>query len=151
MIVKLNRLSFILVNSLTFLLFAFYFSKYTVECDAVFMHAGSINFSPRILIINSLTLFMAPAANQLFTEILKLKSHIKLYLLQYFSALISIGIFALAINQPCDSINGGHYMFIDIFVVIISYLLKYFSYCLLLISLVLIIPDLLNKRRNHLR
>ncbi len=115
------------------------------------MHDASINLSSSKLIINCSVLFLGAAAIQILYTILKLKEKQTVFLTNYLISLASVGLLALAINKPCDFINGGHYMFIDLLATVISYLLKIIAYITLVIMLYRTFVDFKTRKRIEAR
>jgi hypothetical protein len=141
---------FIFINVITFLLFAIHYHLNTSDCEAYYMHDDSINLSSQSLIVNSAILFLGPALIQLVLA-LKAKNKKTFFLLQYILALISVGLLSLAINKPCELINGGHYMFVDFISILISFLLKIICYILLAILFVLTFLSIIKPSSKDFR
>lgn len=146
---NLDKKKFLLLYFTTFLLFAIYFLINTTACEAYYMHDDSIEISPLKLIIRTAVLFLVPALLILTLGVLKLKADAVLFILHYFLVVISLGIFALVIDKPCESINGGHYMFIDFFGTGFSYLLRFISYITLILLFIRTLVHVIKAGKNN--
>ena len=114
--------------------FCFY-TLYTVlsieECEAYWMHDASITISKNKIRTDIYYLFLLPIFVILVQKVFQIKIQIELFVTHFLAAFLSISLLMLAINQPCEHINNGHYMFIDTFMTIGYYLLKLSSFVLM--------------------
>jgi|APTNR8051073442_1049403.scaffolds.fasta_scaffold01174_3 hypothetical protein len=97
----------------TFVLFITYFLKSKNDCVAYWMHDASIEITTEWLIYYCFYLFLLPTFILLILKLIQVKVPIKLFIAHFLFSLASISLLTIAIDKPCEQINGGHYMFIN--------------------------------------
>jgi hypothetical protein len=103
------------------------------ECEAYWMHDASINITKQKLLLDIIYFFVLPILTLFVQRLFKTKTQSLLFLTHFLIALTSILLLILAINKPCDNINGGHYMFINSTMTLGYYLLKLTCFIILFI------------------
>jgi len=116
---------------LAFIFFILFFLLSITECEAYWTHDASIVITHKWLISNCSYLFLPPVIILFINRLLKIKIPVKLFVAHFFISLTSISLLAIAIDKPCDYINGGHYKFIDSFMTLGHYLFKFMSYIII--------------------
>jgi hypothetical protein len=145
---KVELKQLILFYILAFAVFAVFIIKFTSDCEAYWMHDAAIQLTHRKLITVCAYLFLIPAAVLILTAILRAKFLRKFFIVHFIVSVLSFSLLSIAINQPCEFINGGNYMFIDSFLTIGYYLLKLSSYLILGIIIVITVANFFSKRAN---
>ena len=107
---------------LTFCFFITFFLSIIPECECYWMHDSFIKISHGWVILHSLYLFILPIIIILVHKQYNIKSLFKPFILHYLISVISMSSLAISVNKPCESINGGHFMFISMYPVLIYYL-----------------------------
>mgnify|MGYP006902008992 CR=1 FL=1 len=97
------------------------------------MHDASINITKQKLLLDIVYFFVLPILTLFVQRLFKTKTQSLLFLTHFLIALTSILLLILAINKPCDNINGGHYMFINSTMTLGYYLLKLTCFIILFI------------------
>ena len=105
------------------------------ECEAYWMHDASIEVSKQKLLVDVSLLFLLPFLTIILQVIVKMEVPVRLFMKHFIIALTSFSAFVFAVSKPCESINGGHYMFINSTTTLIYYLLKIIS--LIIIGIIL--------------
>ncbi len=145
---KLKNGHFAQIYIATFLLLAVYFITQTTNCEAYYMHDDSIEISQTKLITICTYLFIPTTFILLLAKILKLKEINKLYITHYATSLASILLLAITINKPCETINGGNYMFINFFGTVFSYLLRIISHLMTVVIFIVTSISIISQTKN---
>ena len=110
-------------------------SSYTLtsieNCEAFWMHDGSITISKEKVFLNILYLFLLPVLIILIQRVFKIKTQKRLFLTHFFVAVTSISLLLSITNQPCKYLNGGHYMFISFSMTLCYFFLKLVSFVII--------------------
>ena len=116
------------------------------ECEAYWMHDASITITKEQIFINVFYLFLLPGLIIIVQTFLKINTQTGLFLTQLSIALTSISLLLLTIDKPCESINGGHYMFVSLTMILGYYLLKVVSFVIIGIIIIQTIKASKNSR-----
>ncbi len=119
---KINFSNLAAAYSFTFCVFIFIFMSAIPECECIWMHDASIVISHGWVIIHCSYLFLLPIILLLVLKRNKTTTLYRPFILHYLTSVISMSSIAIAVNKPCQFINGGHYMFININTVLIYYI-----------------------------
>ena len=113
------------------MLFILHFIKSKNDCVAYWMHDASIEITIEWLIFYCSYLFLLPTSILLILKFIQVKTPIKLFVAHFLFSLTSISLLTIAINKPCEQINGGHYMFINSTLTLGYYLSKLISFIMI--------------------
>lgn len=147
---KVDFRHLILAYSSAFTFCTFFFLAFTTECKAYWMHDASIEITHRWLIGHFSFIFLLPILILFAHKYLQIKTPIKLFVAHLFISLTSISLLAIAINKPCEYINGGHYMFIDSFLTLGFYLFKLISFILIIVIIVMTANAITRQKKGKL-
>lgn len=137
----LSNKHFVYIYVVTVLCFVFYFGKTVIPCSAYYIHDDAIMVSAEKVIKTTALLFLPAAFIALIASVKKCALNSKLIYVQYFSSLLSITLFAIAIHKPCMLV--GDYMFVDFLLIAPSFIFGLLAHLLTLILLVALIKKLI--------
>ena len=106
------------------------------ECEAYWTHDTSITITKQKILLDNLYLFMLPILTIIVQTVLKTKTQTRLFLTHFIIALTSVLLLTYAINKPCENINNGHFMFINLTMTLSYYLFKLTSFIILFIIII---------------
>lgn len=136
---KRNQIFLLPAYGLSLITSIIYF-KTVPDCTGYWMHDGYIDYNFQWLIFHSLYLFLLPALILIGQIVANVQTTIKAFLTQLVLGQISLIALAFCFKEPCQEINGGHYMFIHSFGTPIYYLTKligFFTICYIIYKSVL--------------
>ena len=148
---KLDFRHLLFAYCLTFVFYIIFIFTSISECIAYWMHDASIDITHTWLVLYCCYLFILPTIILLFFKLKKLETPIKLFISQFFISLLSISLLALSINEPCEYINNGYYMFTNTTITLGYYLFKLISFIIIVIIFITLISALRLKRKQILK
>jgi hypothetical protein len=145
---KISFWYLIIAYCATFIFYTAIFLTSTTECEAYWIHDDSIHISSKWLVSNCFYLFLLPIHFLLIPKFFKIEIPMKILLAHFLVSWVSISLLALAINQPCQSNSGGHYMFIDTFMTLGYYLFKLISFVILCVIIVMTLMAIVKQMKK---
>ena len=133
---KINNRHLLLLYFTVVCLLTIYTLTSVKECEAYWTHDISIIITKQKILLDNLYLFMLPILTIIVQTVLKTKIQTRLFLTHFIIALTSVFLLTYAINKPCENINNGHFMFIDLTMTLSYYLLKLTSFIILFIIII---------------
>ena len=119
---KLSNIVYL--NLISFLVFGIYAFIEVQNCECYWMHDASITITKSWIFGYLSFLFLLPILFFFICNVFKIKKIGKELFLLFVTSVISISSLFLSINQPCNFINGGYFMFIDSSLILFYYLSK---------------------------
>lgn len=140
---KINLKKLLLAYIFTFLVCSTFFLVCISECEAYYMHDDSIEITHKWLLLNCSYLFLIPTILLILTSVLQIETLIRLFTIHFFISLSAILLLTITIYRPCESINGGHYMFINFLMTAGYYLLRLVSFMVLFYIIIRMVSSIL--------
>jgi len=135
---------------LTFVFYIIFILTSISECVAYWMHDASINITHIWLIGYCCYLFLLPTIILLIFKFNQLEIPIKFFISHFFISLTSISLLAISINEPCEYINDGYYMFTNTTITLGYYLFKLLSFIIIFIIFKTLISSVRLKKKQIL-
>ena len=132
---------------LTFVFYIIFILTSVSKCVAYWMHDASININPIWLIGYCCYLFLLPTIILLIFKFNQLEIPIKLFISHFLISLASISLLAISINEPCEYMNDGYYMFINTTITLGYYLFKLISFIIIIIIFISLISAVRLKKK----
>ena len=133
---KINKRHLVIFYFIVVCLMTIYTLTSIKECEAYWTHDASITITKQKILLDTLYLFMLPILTIIVQTVLKIKTQTRLFLTHFLIALTSVLLLTYAINKPCENINNGHYMFINLIMTLGYYLFKLTSFIILFIIII---------------